>query len=109
MIMKQHYNKTFLILRLIFWVAVPVVLLVLPPTFFDEGRVVCMSRLLFDVECLGCGMTRASMHLIHGDMESALFYNGLSLIVTPLFAFLWAKWAWSDYQFWAKRSKTKSL
>jgi hypothetical protein len=49
------------------------------------------------------------MHLIHGDVESALFYNGLSLIVTPILAFLWAKWAWSDYQFWAKRSKTKSL
>jgi Protein of unknown function (DUF2752) len=105
--MTRNSNNTFLTLRLLFWVAVPVILLVLPPDFFDEdGIVMCPSRLLFGIECLGCGMTRASMHLIHFDVESALFYNGLSLIVTPLLAFFWAKWAWSDYQLWANRSKT---
>lgn len=97
-----------LILRLIFWLAVPIILLVLPADFFDgDGFVVCPSRLLFDVECLGCGMTRAGMHLIHFDVESALFYNSLSVVVVPIFAFLWAKWAWADFrQFWESRSRT---
>jgi hypothetical protein len=102
-IMIQNYKQ---ILRLSILLAVPVILLVLPASYFDEGQVLCVSRLLFNMECLGCGMTRASMHLIHGDVESALFYNGLSLIVTPLLAFVWARWAWRDVQFLAKRSKT---
>lgn len=75
-------------------IMVPLVLLLLPADYFDNGPAMCPSKRFFDIECLGCGMTRAVMHLIHFDLESAIYYNGLSLIVAPVLA------AWWCWQIW---------
>lgn len=61
-----------------------VTLLILPATYFDTGRATCVSVLLFDIECYGCGMTRAIQHLLHLDFEAAYGFNKLSFIVLPL-------------------------
>lgn len=61
-----------------------VTLLILPATYFDTGRATCVSVLLFDIECYGCGMTRAIQHLLHLDFEAAYQFNKLSFIVLPL-------------------------
>ncbi len=65
-----------------------VVLLFLPADFFDHGQPMCISVLLLDRECYGCGMTRAIQHLIHFDFNAAMHFNKLSFIVLPLLAFL---------------------
>ena len=62
-----------------------ITLLCLPATFFDHGQSICISMLLFKVECFGCGMTRAIQHLIHFDFEGAYSYNKLAFIVFPMF------------------------
>ena len=72
-------------------VIVPLVLLALPATYFDHGDAVCLSRILADIECYGCGMTRAFMHLIHLDFAEAWSYNKLSFVVFPLLAFLYGQ------------------
>ncbi|MCX7980918.1 MAG: DUF2752 domain-containing protein [Bacteroidia bacterium] len=69
----------------------PLILLLLPADFFDEGPVVCPSRLFLGVECPGCGLTRATQHLIHGDWQIALDYNPLVLITTPILLYLWGR------------------
>ncbi len=79
-------------LRIALLVLVPVILLWLPADFFDEGVIVCPSKQFFNFECLGCGMTRAVMHLIHLDVESALYYNPGSFIVVPILVFFWLRW-----------------
>lgn len=48
----------------------------------------CLSKVLAGMECYGCGMTRAIMHLIHLDFTEAYQYNKLSFIVLPLLSFL---------------------
>jgi hypothetical protein len=73
-------------------VAIPVLLLILPANYFDEGTPMCLSVLIFHQECYGCGMTRAVMHLIHLDIESAIYYNALSIIVFPILAFVYVGW-----------------
>ncbi|MCS7189005.1 MAG: DUF2752 domain-containing protein, partial [Bacteroidia bacterium] len=55
----------------------PVVLLFLPADFFDQGPPLCPSRILLDIECPGCGLTRATQHLIHLDWQKAIDYNSL--------------------------------
>lgn len=65
-----------------------IVLLFLPANFFDEGDSVCLSKSIFNMECYGCGMTRAVMHLIHFNFEEAYQYNKLAFIVVPLLAYL---------------------
>jgi hypothetical protein len=65
----------------------PFVLLGLPADFFDEGDSVCVSVLLFDMTCYGCGMTRAMQHLIHFNFTEAWGYNKLAFIIFPLLCF----------------------
>lgn len=93
-------RSNMLLLRLLFWATVPAVLLILPKTAFDDGPPLCPSMLLLGEECPGCGMTRACMYLIHLDFGGAYFYNAASFLVFPLFAILWAKWAWADWKEW---------
>jgi hypothetical protein len=61
-----------------------ITLLILPANYFDTGRATCVSVILFDLECYGCGMTRAIQHLLHLDFEKAYEFNKLSFIVLPL-------------------------
>ncbi len=70
----------------------PVVLMLMPAGFFDEGVALCPSRLFFDAECPSCGMTRAAMHLLHFDLDSALYYNRGIVVVFPLLLVVW--WIW---------------
>lgn len=70
-------------------ILIPIVLLVLPSNYFDNGQSVCVSVLLFDQECYGCGMTRGIQHLLHLDFLTSYEFNKLSLIVLPLLIYLW--------------------
>ena len=81
--MKNKYPKIYLAVLLI----IPLVLLLLPSTFFDSGNSVCLSVVFFDSECYACGMTRAIQHLIHFDFFIAYQFNKLSLIVLPLIVY----------------------
>lgn len=76
---------------ILFYIAVPLILLFLPSDFFDSGESICLSIVLFGIECYGCGMTSAMMHLIHGEFELAFAYNILSFLAFPILAFLWLK------------------
>ena len=71
--------------------AVPMVLLILPARFFDQGQSICLSQVLFHTKCYGCGMMRACQHLIHLDISGAWAFNRFSVIVAPLLAYLYLK------------------
>ena len=73
-------NKFIFIVLLV----IPVLLLLLPSSFFDSGKSVCLSVSMFDKECYACGMTRAIQHLLHLDFVIAYQFNKLSVIVFPL-------------------------
>ena len=79
-------------------IATPIILFILPVDYFDHGKSMCVSRLLFDVSCYGCGMTRAIMHLIHFDFEVAMEFNRLSFFVFPLLFILWLKWLLATFK-----------
>ena len=92
--MMKRYNsitRQLFFLYLSALLLAPVALLILPADFFDKGQSICLSVLLFDQPCYGCGMTRAIQHLIHFDIESAMHFNKLSLIVAPVLLTLWTK------------------
>ncbi len=75
-------------------VLVGLVLFILPADYFDNGTPKCVSVILFDINCYGCGMTRGIMHLIHFEFVSAWEFNKLSFIVFPLLVYmiLWEIW-----------------
>lgn len=67
----------------------PAILIFLPANFFDNGQTVCISKLLLNVECFGCGMTRAIQHAIHLEFKTAYQYNKLVVIVLPLLLYVY--------------------
>lgn len=85
-------NKYFDYFYLAFLIITPIVVLILPADFFNEGPAICPSMRFFQIECLGCGMTRAIMHLVHLDFDSAIYYNKLSFIVAPVLGAYWLMW-----------------
>lgn len=44
----------------------------------------CMSKLMTGFPCPGCGMTRACLSFLHGDMEAAFYYHPLFWLIIPL-------------------------
>lgn len=71
----------------------PFVLWLLPAGFFDRtGLELCPSKFFFDIECFGCGITRAVMHLHHLDWREAVYYNNLVVIVYPALVATWFIW-----------------
>lgn len=86
-------RRTLLWMLWIGMLLLPILLLILPEQFFDHGPALCLSRVLFDQECPGCGMTRACMRLAHGNWADAALFNRLAYIVFPLLCILYlAEW-----------------
>jgi hypothetical protein len=84
--MKKALLWIWLVALLIF----PFVLWILPADFFDNGEVVmCPSRALLDIECLGCGMTRAVMHMHHFEFVDATFFNMGVVVIYPALVIAW--------------------
>jgi hypothetical protein len=90
------FRYYFTLAKLALIVLLPPVLLALPADFFDSGESICLSKVLFDFECYGCGMTRACQHLIHLDFENAFAYNMGSFIALPAVAVIWVQWFFKE-------------
>lgn len=91
-ITQTSFNKTLNIIKLSGLLVIPLVLLILPANFFDDGESICLSQVLAGIECYACGISRACMHLIHFEFQTAWEYNKLVVVIFPLLAFQWAKW-----------------
>lgn len=78
------FSKTLYRTYLFILLITPIILIILPADYFNEGQSVCLSILLLDKSCYACGMTRAIQHLIHLDFTTAWEFNKLSFIVMPL-------------------------
>ena len=77
-------KKYLLVMYLGILIIIPIILISLPATFFDEGESICFSVLFLNSECYACGITRAIQHLIHFEFQEAFLFNRLSIIVFPL-------------------------
>lgn len=65
-------------------VGMVVVAALVPPGLLDRLPALCLFRNLTGWECPGCGMTRAVLSLLRGDLATALHYNRMVVLVFPL-------------------------
>lgn len=85
-------KKVVFYTRIYLTMIAPLVLLLLPADYFDNGTTsVCLSKALAGMECYACGLTRATMHFIHFEFTKAWEFNKLSFVVVPLLFPLWLK------------------
>lgn len=45
----------------------------------------CPSAALFGIPCPGCGLTRATLALVHGDFTAALGFHPLVFLLAPVY------------------------
>ncbi len=71
---------------------------------FDPARATllpaCRFNQLTGLQCPGCGMTRATHHLLNGRVARAFYYNSLYVATLPAMG-LWG--AWWLRQWWSDR------
>lgn len=87
---KQKVIRSTITLLLL--LIIPIVIVLLPENFFDTGKSICLSKLLFNQECYGCGLTRACLHLINFNFEKAFEFNMGSFLILPILSILWVIW-----------------
>lgn len=78
--MKRHQDEIIIILVYLLGMA-----WVILNRFFSVDILLCPTKLLFDIPCPGCGMTRAVNLLMSGDIGGALMMNPNIIIVAFLF------------------------
>ena len=84
-------KRPIIILKLFAYLAIPILLYSYPKSLFDNGIELCLSKNLFGKECIGCGMTRAIIEVLHFDFKDAYALNRLVVIVFPILAYIWLK------------------
>lgn len=55
----------------------------------------CPMATVLGIPCPGCGLTRATLALLHGDVRGALALHPLVFVLAPLFGAALASTAWS--------------
>ena len=59
---------------------------ILPKDQIFSGSTSCIHRKLLNVDCPGCGMTRAIYSILHFNFKTALQLNFVAFFVLPLLA-----------------------
>jgi hypothetical protein len=61
-----------------------------------SGLPVCPLAGVFGIPCPGCGLTRATLAFVRGDLRQAFTFHPLVLVLAPLFIWAMSGAAW-DY------------
>jgi len=77
----------------------PFLLWLMPADYFDHGGVeICPSKAFFNLECPGCGLTRATMHMHHMEWQEAIYFNTGIVVIYPALVIVWAWWFFKAIQ-----------
>ncbi len=74
---KKHKYRLYSLAEAVVLFVILVIL-----TRFADGNSICPIYNLFNIKCMGCGMTRAFIAILRLDFSAALGYNFMSI---PLF------------------------
>ncbi|HOO57432.1 MAG TPA: DUF2752 domain-containing protein [bacterium] len=89
--MNRNRRKIIALAYIAVIVFVPAAFALIPTTTIEHGPTLCLFKLIFGIECPGCGMTRAVSAVMHGNIAAAIEYNPLVLPAFPLLVIVAAK------------------
>lgn len=84
---KGNYQK----IKLIFMTLLPLLVFFVPVEFIEANPLPCLSKILFNQECWGCGITRACFNMLHFNVKEAILFNKAVVIVFPFVCGLYIK------------------
>jgi Protein of unknown function (DUF2752) len=80
------------------YILLPLAFIVVPLSWIESRRSICLIRSLFGVPCPGCGMTRAISCIFYGHFKRAFQYNKLIVIVFPLLCYKWLRGITTEFK-----------
>jgi len=80
---KSNTIRGIRLAKIIIWLCLPIIFWLIPVESFNNGPALCPSIILFNLECLGCGLTRATLYLHHLEISQAIAFNKLIIIIYP--------------------------
>lgn len=80
------------VFALLMFVTLAVAVLALPLERIESLPSVCLYKNLTGHDCIGCGQTRAMLHLARGEVEAAVKHNRLSPLVFAAILFSMLSW-----------------
>lgn len=87
--MKNSYSLIYL--KLFLLAIFPILLYFVPIDWLNKQHTICLIKNIFDVECFGCGITRAIISAIQFNFINAYNFNHLVVIILPLLIYVWGK------------------
>jgi len=79
---KIEANKIFFKLAII--IILSIIFYCIPKDYLGGTYPICLFRILFNINCIGCGTTRAVWSILHLRFYEAIEYNKLIIITFPL-------------------------
>ncbi len=96
-LIKNKFIKGFRNKKLILIWLSPLMLSVFPLRFILSGYSICLWKNLFHIECIGCGITKSILLVLHLEFSKAFQYNKLVVIILPIIFFIWTKIIWKKF------------
>lgn len=78
-------------LKLAALILLPIFLMSRSVAVLETKPSLCLFKMIFGRPCFGCGMMKAAVAALHGDLVTAWHFNRLTVIVLPLAAYCWTK------------------
>ena len=86
---RNSYSQLSSIVILI----MPILLYFIPVEWLNKQPTICLFKYMFGFDCYGCGITRAIISGIQLNLQGALEYNKMIVIVLPLLTYIWIRTA----------------
>lgn len=74
-----------------FFLAVPLLIVVVDQDWVNDGPTLCLHKRFTGKDCMGCGLTRAMVALLHGHMGEAFTLNRGIVVAAPVLGALWLR------------------
>lgn len=74
---------------MIMLIALPFFIIFFPQEWFNSSRDICLSQILLNKTCPGCGLTRATISITQFRFQDAWQLNKLSFIIYPFLVMIY--------------------
>jgi len=91
LILRKITTKVFLI-KLLIVIILGLIFISIPRKYLGDTFPICLSRIIFDRECLGCGTTRAVWSVLRFRFREAYEFNKLIIVIFPLIVGITLTW-----------------
>ena len=86
------------LVRFLFLISIPLITIVIANIDLNTKPTICLFNNILGKECLGCGITKAILSLIKGQLNQAAHYNFNVIFVFPILLTVWIKKIFQSYK-----------